>query len=63
MGQASVGQRPLLNQERSSCEGQVGRAGSVGRPEQINLFVDCLGSPIGPSSKRKGEQRTWPMVD
>lgn len=52
-GQASVGQRPLLSQERSSCEGQVGRAGSVGRPEQINLFEGCLGSPTGPSSEKK----------
>lgn len=52
-GQASVGQRPLLSQERSSYEGQVGRAGSVGRPEQINLFEGCLGSPTGPPSEKK----------
>lgn len=58
MGRVSVGQRPLLNQERSSWEGKVGRAGSVGRPVQINLFEDCLDFPTGPSPKRKGDQRT-----
>ena len=52
MGQASVGQRPLLSQERSSCEGRVGRAGSVVQPEQINSFEDCLDSPTGPLSER-----------
>lgn len=60
MGQASVGQRPLLSRERSSCEGQVGRAGSVGRLEQINLFEDCLDSPTGPSSEKR---RTKNMTD
>lgn len=48
MGQASLGQRPLLSQERNSCEGQVGRAGSAVWPEQINLSEDCLDSPTGP---------------
>lgn len=55
MGQASVGQRPLLSQERSSCAGQAGRAGSAVRPEQINLSEGCLESPTGPSSERKEE--------
>lgn len=58
MGQASVGQRPLLSQERSSCVGQVGREGSAVQPEQINLFEGCLESPTGPSSKRKEENMT-----
>lgn len=57
MGQASVGQRPLLSLERSSCAEQVGRAGSVVRPEQINLSEGCPESPTGPSSERK-EERT-----
>ena len=47
MGQASLGQRPLLSQERNSCEGRVGKAGSAVWPEQINSFEDCLDSPIG----------------
>lgn len=50
MGQASLGQRPLLSQGRKSCEGQVGRADSAVWPEQINSFEDCLDSPSGPSS-------------
>lgn len=57
MGQASVGQRPLLSLERSSCAGQVGRAGSVVRLEQINLSEGCPECPTGPSSERK-EERT-----
>lgn len=57
MGQASVGQRPLLSQERSSCAGQAGRAGSAVRPEQTNLSEGFLESPTGPSSERK-EERT-----
>ena len=61
MDQASVGQRPLLSQERSSCEGQVGRAGSAVWPEQINSFEDCLGSPIGPLSVKP--KRTEKMTD
>lgn len=48
MDQASSGQRPLLNQERNSCEGLVGKAGSAGQPEQTNSSEGCLGSPIGP---------------
>lgn len=48
MGQASLGQRPLLSRERSSCGERVGRAGSAEWPEQINLSEDCLDSPIGP---------------
>ena len=61
MGQASLGQRPLLSQERNSCEGRVGRAGSVVWPEQINSFEDCLGSPIGPLSVKP--KRTEKMTD
>lgn len=57
MGQASLGQRPLLNQERNSCAGQVGRAGSVVWQEQINSSEDCLDSPIGPlSGKSKNRE-------
>lgn len=50
MGQASLGQRPLLSQEKKSCEGKVGRAGSAVWPEQINSFEDCLDFPICPLS-------------
>lgn len=50
MGQASLGQRPLLSQGMMSCEGRVGKADSAVRPEQINSFEDCLDSPSGPSS-------------
>lgn len=61
MGQASLGQRPLLSQERNSCEGRVGRADSVVWPEQINSSEDCLGSPIGPLSVKP--KRTEKMTD
>lgn len=52
MGQASLGQRPLLSQERSSCAGRAGRAGSAARPGQRGWSEDCLGSPTGPSPER-----------
>ena len=61
MGQASLGQRPLLSQERNSCEGRVGRAGSVVWPEQINSFEDCLASPIAPLAVKPN--RTEKMTD
>lgn len=61
MGQASLGQRPLLSQERNPCEGQAGRAGSAVWPEQIDSSEDCLGSPIGPLSG-KGK-RTEKITD
>lgn len=53
MGQASLGRRPLLSQERKSCEERVDPAGSAVWPEQINSFEDCLDSPSGPLSGKQ----------